>query len=81
MPEAFVRKMVRARKEHRCCECGNIIQKGWLYERISGIWDGRPSRFKTCIYCMCIRKSMTGKESFPEDEPSFGELYEYLEGQ
>lgn len=45
----------RARKEHVCCECRKPIAKGQLYEYISGVWDGRPDSFKTCLLCVEIR--------------------------
>ena len=75
-PEAFVCDMVRARKEHRCCECGNPIRKGCRYERVSGIWDGRPARFKTCLICRFIRHRWKGTRShWSESDVAFGELY------
>jgi hypothetical protein len=45
----------KARKEHTCCECDLKIQPGQSYEVISGVWDGQPQEFKTCLSCMQIR--------------------------
>lgn len=45
----------RARKDHRCTECRQPIAKGVTYEYASGIWDGRPDSFKTCLPCAEIR--------------------------
>jgi|SRR6478735_681589 len=45
----------RARKEHRCCECRKPIMKGQRYELISGVWEGRPDSYKTCLPCVEIR--------------------------
>jgi hypothetical protein len=47
--------MVRARKAHRCCECGDVIAIGATYERTSGKWEGDVSTFKTCAACVEIR--------------------------
>lgn len=53
--EVFRVKMVRARKEHVCCECGKKIKSRSLYEYVFGIWNGEPSIFKTCASCAVIR--------------------------
>jgi hypothetical protein len=44
-----------ARKEHVCHECRKPIVRGQRYEYASGVWDGRPSSFKTCLLCVEIR--------------------------
>ena len=55
VPEFFARRVKKARKEHRCCECGATIQVGEQYEYIAGKWDGEISSFKTCLTCSRIR--------------------------
>jgi len=45
-----------ARKEHHCCECGELIGKGQRYENVRGLWDGHWSEFKTCAPCAAIRR-------------------------
>lgn len=54
-PEAFICKAPKARKEHQCHECGRIITTGETYRCESGIWDGRPERYKTCMDCASVR--------------------------
>lgn len=54
-PQAFRRSMRCARKAHRCCECGREIRPGAMYEYASGVWDGEPSAYKTCIGCATAR--------------------------
>lgn len=54
-PEFFIFREKKARKVHRCCECGAEIQIGEQYERIAGKWDGEISVFKTCLTCSRIR--------------------------
>ena len=54
-PEFFALNFRRARKEHRCCECGEVIPIGTQYEYISGKWCGDFETFKTCPTCARIR--------------------------
>jgi hypothetical protein len=44
-----------ARKAHVCGECREPIVRGQKYEYASGVWDGRPDSFKTCLLCVEIR--------------------------
>jgi hypothetical protein len=48
-------KIVAARKQHKCGECGEIINPGDQYEYHSGKWDGEICVDKTCGICMEIR--------------------------
>lgn len=54
-PECYTNKQVKARKTHKCCECGGEIKIGETYDHLSGIWDGEPGRFKTCQDCINLR--------------------------
>lgn len=54
-PSAFKEQVRRARKPHTCCECGETIPARAQYEHASGIWDGRPDVYKTCLSCVEIR--------------------------
>jgi hypothetical protein len=54
----------KARKEHKCTECGSVIKKGEEYEYISGMWDGTWDFFKTCQDCIDIRESLSMMECF-----------------
>lgn len=45
----------KARKPHKCCECGVIIEVGEQYEHVSGKADGRIFTAKTCAVCQDIR--------------------------
>lgn len=54
-PECFAEATRTARKEHACCECGKPIAKGTQYHYESGVWEGRPGAFKTCLPCVDIR--------------------------
>lgn len=46
----------KARKSHKCEECGGPIKPGETYERVFGVWDGYASTFKTCERCFDLRQ-------------------------
>ena len=74
-PEFFTSTMRKARKQHKCCECGGIIEYGEQYQYISGMWDGCFYTFKTCEKCEDLRDSL-----MDVDCPSLGDLREcYME--
>lgn len=56
--DLHVSKVVKAKKHHKCCECGNIINPGEEYEKVVGKWDGYFSEYKTCKVCLEIRKNI-----------------------
>ncbi len=53
--------MRRARKDHRCGECGRAIQKGEIYRNISGLWEGEFVSEKTCGHC-AIGQNLLSRE-------------------
>lgn len=75
----------RARIEHCCYECRETIPVAAQYEYYSGIWDGHPNAFKTCLSCVEIREHFTckpGDESFDAYSPggfTFGRLWSDLQ--
>ncbi|MDL2267955.1 hypothetical protein LJC46_08235 [Desulfovibrio sp. OttesenSCG-928-G15] len=58
MPEAFNSVNRKARKEHKCFECGRKILPGEMYCYESGIWEGTPGSFKTCLDCASVREAL-----------------------
>lgn len=54
-PECCTEKIRTARKTHVCNECLKDIQPGEQYEYVSGIWDGNPKAYKTCLDCKSVR--------------------------
>lgn len=48
-------KMIRARKQHKCCECRGPILPGSTYENARSVYDGRWAEHKTCSVCAAIR--------------------------
>src|ERR1700679_2736602 len=41
----------KARKPHKCCECGKVINPGEKYEHYWGKFDGDTAAIDTCIIC------------------------------
>jgi hypothetical protein len=54
-PEFYHREIRRARKPHRCHECGGAIVVGEQYEHVRGKWEGYIDTFDTCERCVDIR--------------------------
>jgi hypothetical protein len=50
-PEFYHREIRRARKEHKCCECGGRMLPGEQYEHVRGKWDGFVDTYDTCARC------------------------------
>ena len=79
-PDVFHAKIVTARKEFKCCECGVVIGRGEKNERAFGVWQGDASTFHTCMRCVEIREEIADMETASgcygsEAYPPFGELY------
>ena len=51
-----VQTIRRARKEHRCYECGEAIPVGAQYEECRALFDGDISTMRTCLPCSRIRR-------------------------
>ena len=60
LPQAYKEVIRKARKEHWCCECRQEIAVGEVYEYVSGIWDGEPRSYKTCLSCAQLRSEFAG---------------------
>jgi len=55
-PAEFYHKELRkARKPHRCDECGRAIMSGERYEHVRAKWDGYVSTLRTCPRCLTLR--------------------------
>jgi hypothetical protein len=52
----FRRKVIVARKQHKCCECGATIQPGEKYEKVDGLWEDMWEHHTTCAICDRIRQ-------------------------
>lgn len=56
--ECYSERLVRARKLHKCCECGDEIAPGETYQRITGMREGDWFTFTTCVPCTRVRASL-----------------------
>ena len=45
----------KSRKDHRCSECGRIIEVGELYLNEGLMWEGKKNTVKTCSHCQVVR--------------------------
>lgn len=41
----------RAAIQHRCGECGRVIEIGEVYRKYAGVWEGDFFTAKTCAHC------------------------------
>jgi len=46
-----------ARKQHKCCECGRVIEPREKYEYVTGKWARERSVYKTCPDCLSVREA------------------------
>ena len=72
-------RTVKARKPHKCIECGHPIAKGESHEVFSGLFDGRWFHDRTCECCAKARCSVLNMLELPYGEciPS-GELWDIV---
>ena len=46
----------KARKDHRCSECGRSIAKGETYRAETWLWEGDLDSAKVCSHCLQVRR-------------------------
>lgn len=56
-PTLYNDNFFKARKSHRCCECGRQIAVGSQYQRVEALWDGNFDTYKTCMDWWNIREA------------------------
>ena len=54
----FESKIRKARKQYKCCECGESINIGDDYEYFRGCWNGDFETYRICKVCNNIRKDL-----------------------
>lgn len=77
-PSFYVAEERKARKPHKCCECGHVIAPGETYEHVSGKWDGYIGCFHTCVKCADLRDAVAGFAGCFNHGGLADEYYEYL---
>jgi hypothetical protein len=69
-------KVVRARKNWRCCDCQIPIPKKTRYWAMSGMWSGEWGTYRMCLTCREFRDSFSRKEGMAD--LAFGFLHEFI---
>jgi hypothetical protein len=59
-PEVWRQTDHKARKPHKCNECGSYILIGEKYRYTFGIWEGDPSTHHACLRCIAIYEYVRG---------------------
>lgn len=52
MPSTFRETRPKARRDHKCCECGGMIRAGEVYRSVWGVWDSEQRTYRTCVDCL-----------------------------
>ncbi len=63
-PKVYAECKRKARKPHKCYECGRIISTGESYLYVSGIWEDGPASFHFCSDCESIMRAFNYNGSF-----------------
>lgn len=53
-PETLTETRPKARKQHRCCECGLPIPVGTVYVHTWGVWNREPNTYKQHGECRAL---------------------------
>ena len=72
-PEWYTERIVAARKDHRCCECTDVIKIGERHQYVAGKWNGDVGQYRTCLSCAELRAE-TASEFNDYSTPAFGSL-------
>lgn len=64
LPDFYHKECRKARKAHRCYECGCKIERGEVYEYVRGKWDDDPISMHTCPDCVRLRDAFCEMECF-----------------
>ncbi len=67
----------RARKPHRCEECGRTIQPGEIYERYAGTWEGSFFTNIACHQCAELRRAVNKVDDY-YSEGYYGGLSDWI---
>lgn len=72
-PKVFDSSVIKARKDHRCIECREVIPPGAYYHRDKGLWEHGWDCYDTCLTCGRIR------EDYCSHGYTYGELGEAIQ--
>lgn len=57
-PSAWRSEWRRARREHRCCACGETVRVGDRYRDTWGVWSGDVDTMKHCARCWTLLQEL-----------------------
>lgn len=77
-PTVYRAKLVKIRKPHKCCECGDKIQIGQHAEKVDALWESQFSTIYTCVDCVGVRDRVKAVFDDENDLCCHGEMFEYL---
>lgn len=77
-------RLLRARRQYACTECGLPIRPGEQYCYVFGVWDGDAQTHRICSTCEWLRERIALAEmeagcGAHEACPGFSGLYEALD--
>jgi hypothetical protein len=80
MPEFFAVKVVKGRKDHKCCECFAVLPKGADHECANGKWEDSVATYRTCLDCVALRDRIDDGDGYVfgglSDPLSYGDFDE-----
>lgn len=75
-PDFYSERTPRARKPHRCFECGRTIPTGDTYRLIAGKWDGEFDQYRIHAECYALAERLG--DLMCGGEWAFGQVLEHL---
>lgn len=70
----------KARKEHKCDACKELIPVGVTYTRVYTLYDGQKETIKRCVRCQMmhehLRKRGRPDDMYPDEKLNCGESYQ-----
>lgn len=71
----------RARKDHRCDACGEVIPPKAVYTRVFILYDGKGRSLKRCLRCQGIHEHLRtlcrdAIQMWPDERLNCGQRYE-----
>lgn len=74
----YKERRVKARKEHKCDACGEVVSVGHYYFRISIMFEGEAETVKRCLRCQTLHLHLRGiepGEMWPNEKLDCGKDY------
>lgn len=74
----------RARREHKCCACGETIRCGDRHKRTFVVFEGDAETYRHCLRCAAIYRALcrtTGEDEYIEYRLNCGHTWEETRGE